>query len=453
MVGVVTDTAAAARPTTPEMEPRARVSRPELVRVAFMLGAWAVLIAVAYALIERLQSAGTNVKIDAAPLVGTFDLRVTPRVLVAVTVAAVVAIVGPAAARRASFRHLLLGAAAVAAVWAVALAFVDGWQALTRPLEYRPEYLADVAKVGSPGAFLSGFADHIRDYGTHVQGHPPGMLLLLSGLDRIGLGGSGPTAVLCIGGGVAAVPAVLVTVREVAGEAWARRAAPFVALAPTAIWVATTADAFYAGVSAWAIALVVLATGRRGPRADVMALAGGLLFGITAFLSYGLVLLAVVPVIVAWRRRQFRPLVLATAGALAVAFGFLASGFSWVTGLLATNDRYFAGVASRRPYAEFLVNNAAALALVLGPALVVALVRLRDRRLWLLVGGGLLVVGLAMMSGMSKGEVERIWLPFALWLLPAGAALAMSRGRAVSGWLGLQAATAIVLSSVVRLPW
>jgi hypothetical protein len=244
-----------------------------------------------------------------------------------------------------------------------------------------------------------------------------------------------------------------VTVREVAGEVWARRAAPFVALAPAAIWIASTADAFYAGVSAWAVALVVLATGRRRPRSDALAIAGGVLFGFTAFLSYGLVLLAVVPLIVAWRRRRLRTLVVAGGGALIVALGFLAAGFSWVDGLLATRNRYFAGVAARRPYAEFLVSNAAAFGLVLGPALAVALTRLRDRGLWFLVGGGLLAVGLAMMTGMSKGEVERIWLPFAVWLLPAGAALALGRRRTTGAWLGLQAGTAIAVASVVKVPW
>ncbi len=448
MAGGVTDIATVSRPTTREVD-----SRRTFTSEACALMVWIALIAFAYVLIERVHASGADIKLDAAPLVGAFDLRVTPRALAAVAVGALVSVAGPVAARRVSFRHLLLGAAAVAAVWAIALAFVDGAHALTWPLEYRPEYLADVPKVGSPGVFLSTFADHLRDYGTHVQGHPPGMLLLLWGLDRIGLGGSGWAAVLCIGGGVAAVPAVLVTVRDVADETWARRAAPFVALAPAAIWTASTADAFYAGVGAWAVALIVLATSARRPQSDVLALAGGLLFGVTVFLSYGLVLLAVVPLVVAWHRRRFRPLVLAGAGALPVALGFLAAGFSWVAGLLATRDRYFAGVGSRRPYAEFLVSNAAALAIVLGPAFAVSLTRVRDRRLWLLVGGGLLAVGLAMMSGMSKGEVERIWLPFAVWLLPAGAALSMGRRRATSAWLGMQAATAIVVTSVVKIPW
>jgi hypothetical protein len=453
MDGVGAEVVTAPRTTTPETDTHARVLQPALGLATGAVLAWVALLGAAYLLVERLYASGVNVKIGAAPIVGAFDLRVTPRVLVAVAVGGTVALAGPEFARRARWSHLLLGAAAVAAVWAVALAFVDGWQALTHPVEHRAQYLAEVPNIGSPGEFLATFPDRIRDYSVHVQGHPPGMLLVLSVLDRVGLGGSAWAAGLCIAGGAAAVPAVLVTVREVAGEAWARRAAPFVVLAPAAIWIASTADAFYAGISAWAVALVVLASGRRRPRSDVLAFTGGLLFGVTAFLSYGLVLLAATPLVVAWRRRRGRPLVLATAGVLAVAAGFLAAGFSWVEGLLATRDRYFAGVGSQRPYAEFLVNNAAAFAVVLGPALAVALARLRDPGLWLLVGGALLAVGIAMMSGMSKGEVERIWLPFAVWLLPAGAALAVGQRRAAGAWLGMQAATAIVVVSVVRIPW
>lgn len=418
-----------------------------------VLTAWTSVIVIAHVLLERLQASGANIRIDAAPLFGVFDFR--PSVLLAPAVAggAAVTVAGPRIARRAGWKTLVLTAMMAAAAWAVSLALVDGWHGLNGPLEFRAEYLADVPRVGSPGLFLSTFVDHIRDYGVHVQGHPPGMLLLFWCLDRIGLGGSGWAAVLCIGGGVAAVPAVLVTVREVAGEVWARRAAPFVAVAPAAIWIATTADAFYAGVAAWAVALLVLATSRRGIRSSGCALAGGVLFGITAFLSYGLVLLAVVPALVVWRRRRTELLVIAVAGALAVSLGFLAAGFSWIEGLAATRNRYFAGVGSRRPYIDFLVANAAAFGIVLGPAIVVALARLRDRRLLLLVGAGLLALGLAMISGMSKGEVERIWLPFAVWLLPAGAVLAVGRDRVTSGWLGVQIATTIAVTTLVKTPW
>jgi hypothetical protein len=418
-----------------------------------VLAGWVAVIAVGHGLLERLQAAGANIRINAAPLDGTFQFRPSARVVPGVVAAALAVSAGPLLARRATWRTLMFGSAVAAAIWAVSLDVVDGWHALTGPLEKHTEYLADVARVDSLGAFLLGFVAHIRDYSVHVQGHPPGFLLILSGMDRIGLGGSGWAAALVIAGGAASVPAVLVAVRDVAGESVARQAAPFLVIAPAAIWVATSADALYMGVSAWAVALVVLATGRRGAGSDTYALAGGLLFGATAFLSYGLVLLAVVPSVVAWRRRRFRPIMVAMLGAAVVFAAFLAAGFSWVAGLVAARARYFAGVGGRRPYADFLVGNAAAFGLALGPAIVVALARLHDRRLWLLVGGGLMVVGLAMMSGMSKGEVERIWLPFALWLLPAGAVFVVGRDRATSGWLGLQAATAITVATAVKTAW
>ena len=103
--------------------------------------------------------------------------------------------------------------------------------------------------------------------------------------------------------------------------------------------------------------------------------------------------------------------------------GFAVAGFWWFAGLAATRARYQAGVASRRPYGVFLLVDVACLAIATGPAIAIALGRLRDRRLWWLVGSALTAVGLAGLSGMAKGEVERIWLPFSIWLLPAGAAL------------------------------
>jgi methylthioxylose transferase len=414
---------------------------------------WAIVIVAAHVLLERVQAAGANIRIQAAPLVGTFDLRVSGRQIAALAVGIVVVVAGPRLVELVVWRTLLVASAAAAAAWAVSLALVDGVQGLTSPLEARTEYLADVANVGSPGAFLSTFVDRIADYSIHVQGHPPGMLLLLSAFDRVGLGGSGWAAALCIAGGAVAVPAVLVAVREVAGEELARRAAPFLVVAPAAIWIATSADAFFMGVSAWAVALVVLATGRHGLRSSAYALAGGLLFGAAAFLSYGLVLLAVVPAAVAWQRRRLRLLALAAIGAAPVFLAFLTAGFWWVAGLVATREQYFAGVGSRRPYLDFLVANAACLAIVLGPAVTLALTRVRDRRLWLLVGGTLVVLGAAMISGMSKGEVERIWLPFAIWLLPAGAVLAAGRQRVTTGWLGLQAMAAIVVATAVKTSW
>src|SRR5207253_8091575 len=83
-------------------------------------------------------------------------------------------------------------------------------------------------------------------------------------LSRVGLPGPGWAAALCIGAGATAAPSVLASLRRVeggaAGEALTRRAAPFVAAAPAAIWMATSADALYAGVAAASLCALVYAT-------------------------------------------------------------------------------------------------------------------------------------------------------------------------------------------------
>ena len=164
-------------------------------------------------------------------------------------------------------------------------------------------------------------------------------------------------------------------------SARARAALPFVVLAPAAIWW-SSGDAFFAGVSAWAVTLVILATGREGRAiGSRWRVVGGLLFGITAFLSYGLVLLAFIPIGVAVSRRRFRPLVLAACRRRwRCSSRFARAGFSWFAGLAATRTQYWLGAAGGRPYYYFLFADLAAFALAVGPAAAVGLARLRDQR-------------------------------------------------------------------------
>ena len=427
--------------------------RNDLGRTVIAAGAWVALIVIAAKWGDHVVAVGDRLRINAPPLAGDYRTRDGVVLLVPIAVAALVAAIGPRLSRALRW-ELLLGAAMVTAVvWAIALGLNDGWRGLTDPL-VRLQYIRTVPKVGNPFSFLMTFTDRLPGYNIHTQGHPPGMVLVLWTLDRVGLGGIGANLALVLAGGAASVAAVMVAVREVAGEAAARAAAPFLVLAPAAIWW-SSGDAFFAGVSAWAITLVMLATGTDGRRSDRLALAGGLLFGAAAMLSYGLVLLAVLPVTVAVARRRFRPLVVAAFGTGLILLVFLAAGFSWLAGLSATRTRYWAGVASRRPYWYFVVGNLAAFALAVGPAAAVGLARLRDRRVWLLVGGVLVVIALADLSGMSKGEVERIWLPFVPWLLLATVAVVTTRMQRgwTSIWLCSQAAIAIAVQAAVRSPW
>jgi len=274
-------------------------------------------------------------------------------------------------------------------------------------------------------------------------------VLLLWGMDAAGLGGAVAAAALAIACGAITAPAALVAVRALAGEARARAAAPFLAFTPAAVWMATSLDALYAGVSAAGIALFALAcTAPRGRHAALLALAAGLVLGAALQLSYGVATLGAVVVAIAAVRRRPAAVAWAAAGVALVLAAFVAARFNWLEGLDATREQYLAGVSRRRPYAEFLVISLAAFALAVGPATAAGLARLRDRGVWLLAGGALVAVAAADLSGMSKGETERIWLHIAPWLLVATAALRASRG-----WLAAQVALALALQLGVRSPW
>ncbi len=417
-----------------------------------VLGAWALLVLVGWLWGTELNRAGANLRLDAPPLYGTWDLRLGPSALVAVGTAAVVVALAPRVTRRAPWALLLGAVSAAGLAFAIALALVDGPEELAGPLEVSTQYLHAVWLVGTPGDFLSHFVERIDLYPSHVRAHPPAMVLGLWFLDRIGLGGPEPAAVVILAVGASAAPAALIAMRSLAGEDAARRAAPFFVLSAAALSIATTADALYMAVGTWGVTALVLATGGRGGRADVLALAGGLLLGVALFCSYGLVLLATVPLAVAVGRRRVRPLVLAVLAVGVIVAGFAAFGFWWLDGFLATRREYLQSAAMHRPYGYFVVGNLAAIALWLGPAVAIGLARLRDRRVWLLVGGGLAAILLADLSGMSKAEVERIWLPFLPWIVLATTAL--PTGPVVTRiLLGTQATLAIAIAVGVSTLW
>ena len=417
--------------------------------VAPATAAWMVLIVAGHLLGAALVARQPLVHIGAPPFVGSFDVRLTAQALPALVLAAAAAAWAPALAQRLRWPALLAAGWTAAVAWAVALAATDGPGAITAPLATKYEPLAAVPLVVSPGAFLATFSDVLATYPTHVQGHPPGGVLALWAMDALGLGGATSAAALVLAGGAITAPAVLVAVRALAGEARARAVAPFVVFTPAAVWMATSLDALYAGLGAAAVALFALACAtRRGRRAALTALAAGLVLGAALMLSYGLGVLGAVVIAIAAGRRRPAAVAWAGAGVAAVLGAFLALRFNWLEGLAATREQYVAGVSRRRPYAEFLVISPAAFALAAGPAAAAGLARLRDRGAWLLVGGALVALAAANVSGMSKGETERIWLPFVPWLLVATAALGGSRR-----WLAAQIGLALVLQLTVRSPW
>jgi hypothetical protein len=414
---------------------------------ALALCLWAALIGVAHLWGRAIVESRPATRIFVPPLVARFDPSPLLGALLPLAVAALVVAYGPRLGSTLGWRALLAVAFATAALWAVSLALTDGLEGLVRPLEFPNDYRQDIDLVAGPGEFLSHFTERIDRYNQHVRAHPPGMVLLLWSIDRLGLRGAGWEAALVVIGGASVVPAALVALRELSGETRARTAAPFLAMTPAAIWVASSADALFAGVGAWAVALVVVSTGRSGRAAAALAFGGGVAFGAALFLSYGLALLVVPPLVVAIVRRRLMPLLLAGAGALVVVGLFALAGFWWIDGLQATLGEYRASVARIRPYSYFLLGNLAAFGIAVGPATAVALARLRDRGTWILVAGGLAMVAVADVTGLSKGEVERIWLPFVPWVMMATSELPPRM------WLALNAAFAVVVELALNTTW
>ena len=182
------------------------------------------------------------------------------------------------------------------------------------------------------------------------------------------------------------------------------------------------------------------------------ALLGGALLGAGLHLSYGLVVVGTCVVAALWYSRRVRPLAVATIGASIVTAAFLLAGFAWWRGLTETRDAYDAGIARFRPYSFFLFANLAALAFAVGPVVAVGVARLRGR-LWWFVGAVLAAVAIADLSGMSKGEVERIWLFLAIPLAAATASLSAPGDRAPHRWLAVQCSAAIVLAVTFAARW
>jgi hypothetical protein len=427
-----------------------------------------------------LNLAGYSVRASSsAPVFGSWLPHAGLGTPAALAVAAAAAWWGPGLAARLPWRPLLAGAYAVAVAWILSLAMVDGWQVgLAGRLATQPEYLTDVTRAADTVGLLRGFTARILDFQpdswtTHVAGHPPGALLVFVWLHRAGLGGGAWAALCCVAVGAVTAVAVPVTVRAIAGEAAARVAVPFAVLFPGAVWIGASADGVFAGVTSAGIALLATGLVRGGVAGHAAILVAGALLAFGSYLSYGLVLMApiVVGTVAGAARRTGRPwqatvrrLTPALAGGISVVVVFTAAGFWWLDGYRLVVERYHQGIASDRAYAYWVWANLACLALAAGPvaapvlrrAAVAARARLMATvRRWppawsLLPLAAAVAIVVADLSGLSKAEVERIWLPFAVWL-PAGAvALPASTRR---GWLAAQAATALAVNHLILTNW
>jgi len=428
----------------------------------------ALLVLVAVLVGTAIQHRHHSLFVAWPPVFAQWEPHVGPGTPAAIAVAVAVIAYGPVLAARLPWRALLLTAWGTAAAWTFSLALVDGWQrGIAGRLTTTNEYLTVIGRFHDIPATLRDFTHHILSHSpapwpAHIAGHPPAATVTFVLLDRIGLGGGAWAGVWCITVGATAGAAVLVAVRVLAGEQLARRAAPFLVLAPAAVWVGTSADGYFAAVAAWSVAFLALAVTGHRPRST--GLAAGLFLGLTAYLSYGLTLFAVIAgAALLLGQRRLRPLPYVVAGLAVVPVVFTLLGFNWWEAYRLLITRYYEGVGGIRPYGYWVWANLACTVLIVGPATVAGLRRAGTRlpelrgglraaapqpRLALLVFAALLALLVADLSGMSKAETERIWLPFAMWLLPACAFLPRPRA-----WLTAQATLALLLNHLLLTGW
>jgi hypothetical protein len=152
--------------------------------------------------------------------------------------------------------------------------------------------------------------------------------------------------------------------------------------------------------------------------------------------------------------RAFGP---AVAAALVVAVSFGVAGFSWFDGYTLVQQRYWQGIAKYRPFQYWWWANLASAVCAIGLGSVAGITCVFDaaairrrRGFHLLVLAMLAAVVCADLSMLSKAEVERIWLPFTIWLTAATALLPTPSHRV---WLALNVIGALLVNTVMLTNW
>ena len=437
-----------------------------------------VALMLAAVLVPRLT--GWNVRInDWPPLHGEWDPRVGPGTLAAAGIAALVTWQSARWAELLPWRRLLLVTYGVCLAWILALATVDGLDGIGQILEDDYEYLPTARRRADDfPAMLEEYVSRIsydaypRNWPVHIAGHPPGAVLFFIVLVRIGLGGGLAAGLVVTAVAATTALAVMTTLRVLGAEDQARRAAPYLAVGPAAIWQGVSGDAVFAAVGCWGVAtLAAAAVARRPGVAAAWSVVAGLLLGYLVMMSYGLWLYGLIAVVTLGLGVTLRTtarwapfaivLPLTAVVAAGVVGAFAAYGFLYWDAVPELRERYVEGVGGRRPASYWVWGGLGAFGFSAGPAVGASVgvllwqVRHRVRGAstkvvtWLAAAGVAMVL-LADASQMSKAEVERIWLPFAPWAL-AACALLPSRWWRVG--IGLQVVAALVVQHLVRTTW
>jgi methylthioxylose transferase len=424
------------------------------------LSGWLLLTTVGAILTWLAVRAGADLGTAGAPFEGHYRLRLGPASLLAPAVAAaVLAATALGWFDRMRWPAVLLTAYAGLLAWALALATVDGRAGLTRSLLSPAGYLTDVTDVADdPLGYLRSFTSDTTGHSAATRGHPPGPVLLLWALGRIGLRDHLALGLVVTSVGALAVPLILAAVRDVCGELPARRYAPLLTLAPYAIWTAVSIDAVVATLGAAGLLAGVRASAayRTGRGAASWALAAGALLGVAAMFSYAVPWLGLSLTCLYFARRRAALNMVSGIGLLAVVLGMQLTGFAWVDGLLAARNDYASRIEPYRSPVWWAGISLVALLLAAGPPIWASLRKLRNTPGWPFLAGAGAAVVFAVLAGLARGGVEHAWLTFFPWLTVAAVAPQRQAGPPVPAPLllvGAGALEAVVLAAILAAPW
>jgi hypothetical protein len=374
---------------------------------------WMVTLAVGLALSYLLRRWQAPRFSALSPFVRAWHLRLNVADAVAAVIAVLVVLGGLRRwLDRVAWPFVLLGAFLVSAAWTVSLALAGTGGLAGRTV---PGGITDAARAigDSPGAYLRSATQ------PGAEGLPRGATLVVWGLQHLGLHTAAGVGLALTLAGCLSVPLVLIAVRSLCHEPAARRLAPVLAVAPYAIWMAGSIDGLVLTLTAGAIACGTV--GSEPDRTPAWAAAAGFLLGIASLISYVAWLLAAAVVITYFVRRRPLPNLITGVAFLVPLFGAQLAGFVWSSGFTAARAQV-SGTSPRQSLPAWLLVDVLAVLAVSGPTLVASARKIRRTPGWPFLLGAGIGLGFAVATGLSRGDAERVLLPFLPWLLVAAVA-------------------------------
>jgi hypothetical protein len=294
-------------------------------------------------------------------------------------------------------------------------------------------------------AYVGHFAQLVPSLPLHAAGNPPAPLVVLHVL---GVASPGGLAALCIGVGALTAPLAYDLGRTLGGERRGRTAGLLTAFTPSLlVFGVTSADYAFAAMGV-AVACLVARPGFR------VRIAGALLAAAVSLFSWLLLAIPAWGVVVALRREGPRS-ALALAGMSAAAILAvnlvlaLSTGYDPIATLRAT-DAVYRRTTAERPYAFWAFGSVVAWGVMLGPPTArLALRALAESDPAAFALGAVVLTGAVV--GFTKGETERIWLPFAPLACVAAAAV-LPRER-LARTLAALAAQAVLVELLFNTIW